>query len=113
PAQLRSRRSALLASRLAPRYHVSETESQFVLETRPLNPPIPLEMLQPGEIALVDEVCGLPADILRLQELGLRTGQTVEMVQAGSPCIIRVAGQKLCFRQGEVFSVLVRVGGKG
>ena len=70
-------------------------------------------MLQPGEIALVDEVCGQPAEILRLQELGLRIGQTVEMVQPGSPCIVRIGGHKLCFRQGEVCSVLVRVGVNG
>ena len=38
---------------------------------------------------------------------------TVEMVQTGSPCIIRVDGHKLCFRDGECFNVLVRLGAAG
>ena len=51
---------------------------------------------------------GLPDQVHRLQELGIRGGATVEMVQPGSPCIIRLGGHKLCFRGDEVTNVLVQ-----
>jgi hypothetical protein len=35
----------------------------------------------------------------------------VEMVQRGSPCIIRYSAGKVCFRQSDTFHVLVRPGG--
>jgi Fe2+ transport system protein FeoA len=63
-----------------------------------------------GEVANVAEILGRPEQVHRLQELGLRRGVLIEMVQPGSPCIIRFGGQKLCFRGDELMSVLVRVG---
>jgi Fe2+ transport system protein FeoA len=71
---------------------------------------IPLAALRSGESGRIQQVLGLPAHVHRLQEMGLRDGTAVEMVQAGSPCIIRLAGHKLCFRADEATSVLVRVG---
>lgn len=56
---------------------------------------------------MVEELFGAPEAVLRLEELGIRRGSAIEVVQAGSPCIIRVAGHKLCFRDGEALSVLV------
>jgi ferrous iron transport protein A len=55
-------------------------------------------------------VLGVPDDVKRMEELGVRGGAKVEMVQAGSPCIVLLAGQKLCFRSGVLLSVLVRPG---
>jgi Fe2+ transport system protein FeoA len=71
---------------------------------------IPLNLLAPGQEAEVDEVTGRPDLVHRLQELGLHGGAAIEMVQSGSPCIIRLAGQKLCFRADELLSVRVRLG---
>jgi Fe2+ transport system protein FeoA len=71
---------------------------------------IPLNLLSPGQSAHVGHVDGRPEEIHRLAELGLRGGAAVEMVQSGSPCIIRLAGQKLCFRADELLRVLVRTG---
>jgi hypothetical protein len=34
----------------------------------------------------------------------------IEMVQPGSPCIVRLAGHKLCFRESDVMGILVRAG---
>jgi len=51
---------------------------------------------------------GDPQQVHRLQELGLRQGITIEMLQSGSPCIIRTAGSKLCFRPNDALKVLVR-----
>jgi Fe2+ transport system protein FeoA len=71
---------------------------------------IPLSLLAPGQSALVDRIIGRPDEVHRLEELGLRGGTAIEVVQGGSPCIIRLAGQKLCFRADELVSVLVRRG---
>lgn len=71
---------------------------------------IPLSLLPPGQHGQVDQVTGRPEDVHRLEELGLRGGAAIEMVQCGSPCIIRLAGQKLCLRADELLSVLVRPG---
>ena len=71
---------------------------------------IPLQLLAPGQSALVDQVCGCAEQVRRLAELGVRGGVEIEMVQSGSPCIIRLAGSKLCFRDSDVLSVLVRPG---
>lgn len=71
---------------------------------------IPLNLLAPGQHAHVSQVLGVDAHVHRLEELGLRGGVAVEMVQGGSPCIIRLDGQKLCLRADELVSVLVRVG---
>ncbi len=71
---------------------------------------IPLSRLAPGQSAHVGHVDGQPDAVHRLEELGLRGGATVEMVQRGSPCIIRLAGHKLCFRPDDLLQVLVRLG---
>lgn len=71
---------------------------------------IPLKLLPTGCQAQVHEVCGGPEDVHRLAELGLRVGTTVEMVQPGSPCILRLAGANLCFRDCDCLHVLVREG---
>jgi Fe2+ transport system protein FeoA len=67
-------------------------------------------MLAAGQSALVATIVGRPDEVHRLEELGLRGGAAIEMVQSGSPCIIRLAGHKLCFRADELLSVLVRCG---
>ncbi len=71
---------------------------------------IPLHILERGQTAEVGQLMGLPEQVLRLEELGLRQGAVVEMVDPGVPCIVRVAGSKLCFRNGDLLSVLVRPG---
>lgn len=68
---------------------------------------IPLQQLRAGQKAAIGQLMGGPDDVHRLEELGLRTGTVVEMVQTGVPCIIRVGGSKLCFRDCEVFRILV------
>lgn len=71
---------------------------------------IPLHLLRVGQTARVDQLLGKPEQVLRLEELGLRGGVELTMLQTGSPCIIRLAGHKLCFRADEVTSVLVSPG---
>ena len=69
---------------------------------------IPLHLLAAGEHASIDQLLGPPAEIHRLEELGLRVGRAIEMVQSGTPCIVRLEGAKLCFRQTEGCHILVR-----
>jgi len=69
---------------------------------------IPLPMLARGQSAEVDHLVGHPDQIQRLQELGLRRGMWIEMVQPGVTCIVRVHESRLCFRDGEASRVLVR-----
>jgi len=71
---------------------------------------IPLNLLAAGQLAAVSDVVGHADVVHRLEELGLRRGAEIEMVQPGSPCIIRLAGQKLCLRADQLFHVLVRLG---
>ena len=71
---------------------------------------VPLSTLRPGESARVDQVIGRPEQVQRLEELGIRTGETVEVVQAGSPCILRLGVKRLCFREADLLQVLVTTG---
>ena len=69
---------------------------------------LPLQLLPVGQVASVDQVLGDSDSIHRLEEMGLRVGDDVEMVQSGTPCIVRLRGHKLCLRDGNLFQVLVR-----
>ena len=71
---------------------------------------IPLNMLLRGQCALIEQLVGQAEHVHRLEELGLRVGTPIEMLQPGTPCIVRVADQKLCFRDADLFSVIVRPG---
>jgi ferrous iron transport protein A len=70
---------------------------------------IPLTSLRPGQIARVDEVIGQSDLVQRLRELGLRSGARVEMIRAGSPCLLRLDGLKLGIRAEELSGVLVQI----
>jgi ferrous iron transport protein A len=71
---------------------------------------MPLGLMTAGQAAHVEHVQGDRDHVQRLSELGLRSGSPVEMVKPGSPCIIRLGRQRLCFRADELTSVLVRTG---
>ncbi len=71
---------------------------------------LPLDLLAAGQSGRVHQVVGPRDEVHRLEEMGLRQGTRVEVVQPGSPCIIRLAGQRICFRPGEAGHVLVETG---
>ena len=64
-------------------------------------------MLRPGESGLVRDVCGDDQLVLRLDEMGLRPGVDVRMVQPGHPCIVAIDHQRLSFRGDEDAVILV------
>ena len=69
---------------------------------------IPLHCLEMGQMAAVTAVVGEREAVHRLEEIGLRCGTEVEMVQTGQPCIVRIDSQRLCLRGDELLRVLVR-----
>jgi ferrous iron transport protein A len=68
---------------------------------------VPLTLLRRGEVANVHQLIGAPESVRRLHELGIRNGALIEIIRGGSPCIIRVEGTTLCFRNDEQVRVLV------
>ena len=69
---------------------------------------LPLDMLRAGEWADVEEVSGQPGWVCRLAELGIRAGCRLQVVQPGSPCLLNVAGCRLCLRPDDSSQILVR-----
>ncbi len=69
---------------------------------------LPLDMLRAGEWGEIETVCGQPAFINRLAELGLREGCRVRVVQSGVPCLLDLGGCRLCLRTDECAQILVR-----
>ena len=69
---------------------------------------VPLCQLTAGATAIVATVLGCADHVHRLNEMGLRHGAPIEMVQPGTPCILRLGSQKLGFRADELLSVLVK-----
>ena len=74
---------------------------------------VPLTLLRAGESGRIGDVFGAGGVVQRLREMGLRVGAVVEMVRSGSPCILRLDGQKICVRSDEMTGVLVQTGGSG
>lgn len=70
---------------------------------------IPISSMSPGQTAEVRQIIGSSEQVRRMEELGVRSGAALEMVQSGTPCIVRLGATKLCFRDGELCSVLVAV----
>ena len=64
----------------------------------PVDSLIPIELLEAGELADVDEVSGNGAWIARMAELGIRHGTRLKLLRQGSPCIIEIGGARLSVR---------------
>ncbi len=76
-------------------------------------PLIPLEMLSAGEEGCIHDIAGSAEFVHRLEEMGLRIGASVCMVQPGTPCILAVGNHRFSLRIEESATVLVEVGGEG
>ena len=59
---------------------------------------LPLELLGPGQWGEVEDVAGKPAWVCRMAELGIRNGCRLQVVQPGSPCLLRVGDCRLSLR---------------
>ena len=70
---------------------------------------IPLCRLRAGQRGCVGQVLGTCDVVHRLREMGLYDGAVVQMIRPGSPCIIRLHGQRLGFRMDDCAHVMVSV----
>ncbi len=70
---------------------------------------IPLEMLRCGEQGCICDLDGREDYIHRLEEMGLRTGVTIEMIRPGTPCILGLNHHRLSFRPEASTTILVEV----
>jgi ferrous iron transport protein A len=69
---------------------------------------LPLELVRPGHWADVAEVWGEPSWVVRMAELGIRTGCRLLVLRSGSPCLLQVGGTRLCLRGEQAMQILVR-----
>jgi len=67
----------------------------------------PLDELPTGQMALVHRISGPADEVRRLEEFGIRSGTRVEMFRRGNPCILRMAGNKICLRTSRPLRVMV------
>jgi ferrous iron transport protein A len=72
-----------------------------------MNTPIRLDQLRSGQTARISRVLGRADQVHRLQEFGLQGGMRIEMFRPGNPCILRVAGNKLCLRGDDLLNIEV------
>ena len=70
---------------------------------------MPIQLLNPGETGCIRDVEGDSHLVRRLDEMGLRAGVEVRMVQPGRPCIMAFDQQRLSFRGDDEAVVLVEV----
>ncbi len=63
--------------------------------------------MEPGQAARISRIVGRPDHVHRLHEFGLCNGVRIEMFRPGNPCIIRVAGNKICLRADELLNIFV------
>ncbi|MCA9185343.1 MAG: FeoA domain-containing protein [Planctomycetales bacterium] len=69
---------------------------------------VPLSLISVGRQEEVSQIVGPADEARRLEELGIRRGTRVEVVQHGTPCIVRIGASRLCFRSNDTLNVLVR-----
>ena len=74
---------------------------------------IPLDLLLPGQSGFVTQIVGQSDCVQRVEEFGLRKGTEIQMFRPGNPCIIHVAGNKVCLRADGAVRVLVAPIGSG
>ena len=71
------------------------------------NRPIRLDQLRIGQRGRISRIQGRADHVHRLEEFGFRGGTCIEMFRPGNPCIIRMAGNKICFRADDGLSISV------
>lgn len=70
---------------------------------------VPLEMMSSGEQGRVSALDGSPEFVVRLEEMGLREGVRIRMVQPGCPCILAVNDHRFSLRFDNRATVLVEL----
>lgn len=68
---------------------------------------LPLELLRAGEWGAVLAVHGEVRWVSRMAELGFRPGVRVQVLQPGSPCLVRLGNCRLSLRGDDAMQVFV------
>jgi Fe2+ transport system protein FeoA len=71
---------------------------------------LPLERLKRGESGTIADVSGHQGWVSRLEELGIRAGVRVTMVQPGSPALFEAGAGRFSLRLGDAIRILVETG---
>jgi len=71
---------------------------------------LPLQTLRRGECGRIGQLVGQPEMVHRLAEMGFRIGVQVQMLQPGTPCIVRVGDDRVCIRNNESLGILIHPG---
>jgi Fe2+ transport system protein FeoA len=69
---------------------------------------IPLHLTDSGTSAEVVEVLGNPEQVQRVRELGFCNGTSIDVVQGGSSCIVKLGGNTICMRTNELLNIFVK-----
>ncbi len=71
-------------------------------------PLLPLELVQTGAWAEIEEITGEPVAVSRMAEIGVRAGSRLRVLRQGSPCLLQVGGARLSLRSETHMQILVR-----
>lgn len=69
---------------------------------------LPLELVETGGWAEVEDIVGEPTWVSRMAELGMRVGSRLQVLRQGRPCLLRIGASRLSFRDESGMQVLVR-----
>jgi Fe2+ transport system protein FeoA len=69
---------------------------------------LPLELLSPGDHAVVEDIQGDAHWICRMAEFGLQHGCRLQVLRSGAPCLLQLPGCQLCLRSDDSMRILVR-----
>lgn len=70
---------------------------------------IPLSLMRTGDAGQICDLQGEHDFIARLEEMGLREGVVIRMLQPGTPCIVGLGEQRLSFRGSEILELMVEL----
>ena len=69
---------------------------------------LPLQLVQNGGWAEVEDIIGQPTWVSRMAELGVRVGSHLQVLRQGRPCLLRVGSCRLSLREESGTHILVR-----
>ena len=70
---------------------------------------LPLPLVDAGSKAVVSQIAGTPDYVRRLKELGFCEGNELTVLNAGSPCMVRLGESKFSFRDSDSAAIFVQV----
>jgi ferrous iron transport protein A len=73
-----------------------------------MHPLLPLELMQTGAWAEIEEVTGEPVSVSRMAEIGVRVGSRLRVLRQGSPCLLQVGSSRFSIRGEGHTQILVR-----